>query len=490
MVFAREPAPRRLDRGLAGVAGHAEHVVWVPFGHGASVSRGRRADSPRPTIRSDDQSKGRPHGGAHRRTDRSVAIRAGVQGAGGLSAPASAGATIRARSGSRFEELTIPSGGVDLPAWWIPARDGAPGPAVLLIHGWESARDRTLPNALILNAIGMHVLTLDVRGHGANPPEELPLTAGEFGEDALAGVQTLLARPDVTAVGILGHSMGAIGALLAAAAEPRVAAVVAASTPADPYRLTRQTFRLAKLPLPGPFAWPLAWLTTHVFLQPRGHTVQVRVRRAGHRAIRRPGAPHPRRRGSRRAVQPPRDARERRPAGARGRAAAPRTSRSSRFPAGSTAGCTSSRPTAARSRASSPRRSTVRSAWTRPRRSPAPRPRHRLPQREHPFSSIKPEEGGLKTLAKAIRMAGGSRIEQIEPEPATDEPAERPKQAMTDVWSAIRTKRMVRTFADRPLAARASRADRRCRPARRQLEEHAAMGLRGRRGASDAPTAR
>jgi dipeptidyl aminopeptidase/acylaminoacyl peptidase len=68
--------------------------------------------------------------------------------------------------------------------------------------------------------------------------------------------------------------MGGIGALLAAAAEPRVAAVVAVSSPADPYRLTRQTFRLARLPLPGPFAYPLAWLTTHVFLEPRGHTVR------------------------------------------------------------------------------------------------------------------------------------------------------------------------------------------------------------------------
>jgi len=175
--------------------------------------------------------------------------------------------------GLGFEELSIRSHGVDLPAWWIPARGGEPGPAVVLIHGWESSRDRTLPNALILNAIGMHVLTLDVRGHGTNPAEELPLTAGEFGADALAGVRAALARRDVTAVGILGHSMGGIGALLAAAAEPRVRGVVAASTPADPYRLTRQTFRLAKLPLPGPFAWPLAWLTTHVFLSPRGHTV-------------------------------------------------------------------------------------------------------------------------------------------------------------------------------------------------------------------------
>lgn len=176
--------------------------------------------------------------------------------------------------GLPFEEVTVASEGVDLPGWWIPARDGAAGPAVLLIHGWESARDRTLPNALLLHNVGLHVLTIDIRGHGMNPPEELPLTAGEFGADASAGVRWLLEREGVTKVGIMGHSMGGIGALLAAAAEPRVAAVVAASAPADPYRLTRQTFRLARLPLPGPFAYPLAWLTTHVFLEPRGHTVR------------------------------------------------------------------------------------------------------------------------------------------------------------------------------------------------------------------------
>ena len=174
-----------------------------------------------------------------------------------------------------FETIGVPTvDGTELPAWWIPARDGAAGPAVLLVHGWESARDKTLPNAQILHAAGFHVLTLDIRGHGANPAEELPLTAGEFGADALAGVHALLRRREVTAVGILGHSMGGIGALLAAASEPQVGAVIAASTPADPYRLTRQTFRLARLPLPGPLAYPLAWLTTHVFLIPRGHTVR------------------------------------------------------------------------------------------------------------------------------------------------------------------------------------------------------------------------
>ena len=67
--------------------------------------------------------------------------------------------------------------------------------------------------------------------------------------------------------------MGAIGAILAGAADPRVAAVVATSAPADPYRLTRQTFRLAHLPIPDPIAYPLAWLTTRVYLRPRGHVV-------------------------------------------------------------------------------------------------------------------------------------------------------------------------------------------------------------------------
>jgi hypothetical protein len=52
-----------------------------------------------------------------------------------------------------------------------------------------------------------------------------------------------------------------------------VAAVVATSTPAGPYRLTRLTFRLARLPIPDLIAYPLAWLTTRVYLRPRGHLV-------------------------------------------------------------------------------------------------------------------------------------------------------------------------------------------------------------------------
>lgn len=175
--------------------------------------------------------------------------------------------------GLPYETLSVRSVDVDLPAWFIPARDGAPGPGLALIHGWESARDRTLPIALFLHAAGFHCLTVDIRGHGENPGESMPVSAGEFGLDGLAAFRALIARPEVTSGGVVGHSMGAIGAILAGAADARVAALVATSAPADPYRLTRQTFRLARLPIPDPIAYPLAWLTTRVFLRPRGHIV-------------------------------------------------------------------------------------------------------------------------------------------------------------------------------------------------------------------------
>lgn len=176
--------------------------------------------------------------------------------------------------GMVFEDVPVPTtDGLTLPGWFVPAEGSPTGPGVALVHGWESARDRLLPMVQFLHAAGFHCLVVDVRGHGANPAETLPITAGEFGTDALAAWRALDARLEVTSGAMLGHSMGAIGAILAAAAEPRIAAVVATSSPADPWRLTRQTFRLARLPIADPIAYPLAWLTTRVYLRPRGHRV-------------------------------------------------------------------------------------------------------------------------------------------------------------------------------------------------------------------------
>ncbi|HTC85376.1 MAG TPA: alpha/beta fold hydrolase [Candidatus Acidoferrum sp.] len=176
--------------------------------------------------------------------------------------------------GLPFMETVVHGASGDLPAWFIPARDGLPGPGVLLVHGWESGRDRTLPNAQVLHAAGFHVLSFDVRGHGANAAETLPISVAEFGADALAGFETLVDRPEVTSGAILGHSLGAVGAIIAAAElGARCAALVSTSAPADPRRLTRQTFRMAHLPIPEPIATPLAAFTTRMYLRPRGHAV-------------------------------------------------------------------------------------------------------------------------------------------------------------------------------------------------------------------------
>ena len=187
--------------------------------------------------------------------------------------------------GLAFESVAVPSDGATLAGWWIPAvapqADGKvrpaaekARPAVAIVHGWESNRGRSLAHARYLNAAGFHCLLIDGRGHGDNPPEELAVSFPEFGADAAAAARWLAARPDVSSVGLLGHSMGGAGVILAAASEPSVAAVVALSTPADLVRMTRETFAMADLNVPQAVATPLAYLTAAIMLVPRRHSIE------------------------------------------------------------------------------------------------------------------------------------------------------------------------------------------------------------------------
>jgi uncharacterized protein len=182
--------------------------------------------------------------------------------------------------GLRFEPVEIPSGEARLAGWFVPAEgsDGLdcaahPRPAIAIVHGWESNRGRSVAHVRYLHAAGFHCLVIDVRGHGDNPAEELPVNVPEFGEDAAAAARWLAARPDVSGVGLLGHSMGGAGAIVAAAAEPSVRAVVALSSPADLVRMTRRTFEMAELGIPAMVATPLAYLTAAVLLVPRRHSI-------------------------------------------------------------------------------------------------------------------------------------------------------------------------------------------------------------------------
>ena len=206
----------------------------VPFSHGTRPSRRARGGRSPP-----------------RRSGSPTASRSSTAQRAGYPAPAPAADRRRPTSACRSRRPpSAPATSTCRPGSSRPAA-AQPGPGVALVHGWESARDRTLPKAVFLHAAGFHCLTIDVRGHGANPPETLPdqrrrVRAGRAGR--LRGA----ARPAG------GHDRGDLGPLdgrdrgdpRRPPPIPRVAAVVATSRPADPYRLTRQTFRLARLPIP------------------------------------------------------------------------------------------------------------------------------------------------------------------------------------------------------------------------------------------------
>ena len=196
--------------------------------------------------------------------------------------------------GLDFEDVSIPAGDHSLAGWFVPADSDVPAPGrrprgapaaapatareprpgIVVVHGWESNRGRTFAHVRYLHAAGFHCLVFDVRGHGDSPPETLPINVPEFAEDTAAAVHWLAARPEVSAVGVIGHSMGGAGAIVAASREPEIGAVASLSAPADLVRMTRKAFDMAEMHIPEPIATPLAWFTAAILLVPRHHSVE------------------------------------------------------------------------------------------------------------------------------------------------------------------------------------------------------------------------
>lgn len=145
--------------------------------------------------------------------------------------------------------------------WYLPAepRQGA----VVLVHGRSVGRGdagRTTPLALAerLRATGLSVLLIDLRGHGASSPSRLSYGWHER-HDVLGATDFLLALGYAPGrIGVLGVSLGASTAVLAAADEPAIGALVADSAVASfETMLARQFAKLSRMPrwfLPGTLA--------------------------------------------------------------------------------------------------------------------------------------------------------------------------------------------------------------------------------------------
>jgi uncharacterized protein len=165
------------------------------------------------------------------------------------------GALTPGDEGLPYRDVTLTAeDGTRLAGWYVPSRTGA---AVVVLHGSGSSRLNVLEHVGVLGRAGYGVMAIDARGHGKSGGE--PMDLGWFaGLDIGAGVSYLSGRPEVDPgrIAVLGVSMGGVGALTAAAEDPRIAAVVAEGVAVTSFADTRSF---------GPDRWwkvPFYWMAT------------------------------------------------------------------------------------------------------------------------------------------------------------------------------------------------------------------------------------
>jgi uncharacterized protein len=122
---------------------------------------------------------------------------------------------------------------------------------VITLHGHRGARHHCVGIGAALWRRGANVLLFDHRGRGSSEGELMSL--GYFETlDALAAVGYALSRAPKVPLGIIGYSMGASVAVMAAARDERVGAVVADSPFASERGLLRSLLRQQLGPLHRP----------------------------------------------------------------------------------------------------------------------------------------------------------------------------------------------------------------------------------------------
>ena len=145
-------------------------------------------------------------------------------------------------------DITTPRG---VSAWLVRATAGAP--AVVLVHGFKGSREEMLPWARFIHDAGYNVALFDTRGCGRSAGAVVGLGATEPQDitDVVAAARGIF---HTDRIGLLGISLGAGAAILAAANDPAISAVIADSAWTDQdLLLSRLSFvpvGPARIPLP------------------------------------------------------------------------------------------------------------------------------------------------------------------------------------------------------------------------------------------------
>jgi 2,6-dihydroxypseudooxynicotine hydrolase len=132
-----------------------------------------------------------------------------------------------------LERVEFPHKGVAMPGWLRKPRGHAKPPVAVILPGLDACKEELHAWAQAFVDRGMAALTLDGPGQGETS-FHLPTTS-EWGPVLGAVIDVLERRSDVdgSRVGIVGQSLGAIYAPLAAAGEPRIKACIANCGPYD-----------------------------------------------------------------------------------------------------------------------------------------------------------------------------------------------------------------------------------------------------------------
>lgn len=157
-------------------------------------------------------------------------------------------------------EVKVPTANdKNLYGWFIPA--GARRPALVVMHGWGGNAGMMLPLAAPLHAAGYSLLLVDARCHGRSDDDSFA-SLPRFAEDIEAALVWLAGRPEVDplALGVIGHSVGAGAALLAASRQSSIRAVVSLAAFAHPAAMMRRWLAGMHIPF-----WPLgAYILAYV----------------------------------------------------------------------------------------------------------------------------------------------------------------------------------------------------------------------------------
>lgn len=135
--------------------------------------------------------------------------------------------------------------GTRLHGWFIPV--AGPAPVVIVLHGWGGNASLMLPLAPYLHDAGFHTLFVDARNHGHSEHDTF-VSMPRFAEDLEVATAWVTAQPEVTAIGVIGHSVGAGAAILSASQTDHYSAVVSVSSFAHPGEMMREQMDR----LPGP----------------------------------------------------------------------------------------------------------------------------------------------------------------------------------------------------------------------------------------------